>query len=303
LKQLGDATVGVRLTAPWSAVGDEVVNRIGDLLGVRLSIGDTAQSVGTWPEFKASLPEHALGIEAQLQGSIIGRLGLLWAVEDVGTPIVWTDQENIHMELGHAAFAGALDGLSAAMGQKWDLRPTTEPVAVASRDTLALGTDESGVIITWEATGDDVTFLFALVMPKNLMQQLTQYALDAQSSLAGQSDGVHPSPKVPTRPPRLPQLQQSRQVKQHDLDLIMDLPLKLTVEIGSARMLIKDVLALGKGTVVELDKPAGNLVDMRVNDRLLARGEVVVLPDGKFGVRVMEIINSKERMQNLQGAK
>ncbi|MGI6610616.1 MAG: flagellar motor switch protein FliN [Limnochordia bacterium] len=80
----------------------------------------------------------------------------------------------------------------------------------------------------------------------------------------------------------------------------MDLPLRLTVEIGRTQLLIKDVLALGKGSVVELNRLAGEPVDVLVNGRLLAKGEVVVLPDGNFGVRMVEISGSSDRLRSLQ---
>jgi len=77
--------------------------------------------------------------------------------------------------------------------------------------------------------------------------------------------------------------------KQPNIALLLDVPLRVTVELGRARMLIKDVLNLCPGTIVELDKLAGEPVDILVNDRLLGRGEVVVV-DEKFGVRVTEIL-------------
>ncbi|HHW10180.1 MAG TPA: flagellar motor switch protein FliN [Firmicutes bacterium] len=87
---------------------------------------------------------------------------------------------------------------------------------------------------------------------------------------------------------------------ERDLEAIWDLPLHLTVEVGKTRVLLKEVLSLGKGSVVELDRQAGDLVDVFVNGKLMAKGEVVVLPDGNFGVRVVEVIGAHERLQNLQ---
>lgn len=73
------------------------------------------------------------------------------------------------------------------------------------------------------------------------------------------------------------------------LDLLKDVPLKVTVELGRARLSIRDVLALRSGSVVELDRPAGAAVDILVNGVLIARGEVVVV-DERFGVRISEIV-------------
>lgn len=74
------------------------------------------------------------------------------------------------------------------------------------------------------------------------------------------------------------------------LDLLLDVPLRVAVELGRAHMAVRDVLALQTGSVVELDRAAGQPVDVLVNDRLIARGEVVVIED-RFGVRITEIIS------------
>jgi flagellar motor switch protein FliN/FliY len=75
---------------------------------------------------------------------------------------------------------------------------------------------------------------------------------------------------------------------------VQDIPLELTVELGRTRLLIKDILELRAGSIVELEKMAGEPVDILANGLLVARGEVVVIEDA-FGVRITEIITSSER--------
>lgn len=82
------------------------------------------------------------------------------------------------------------------------------------------------------------------------------------------------------------------------LDLILNVEVQATVELGRANMQVKDVLELGPGSVVELEKLAGEPVDVLVNNRPFARGEVVVI-DECFGVRVTEIVNQTERIASL----
>jgi len=77
-----------------------------------------------------------------------------------------------------------------------------------------------------------------------------------------------------------------------DLGLIMDVPLRLSVELGSARLPVRDVLALSKGSVVELDRTNGEPADVYVNDRLIARGELTVQED-RVAVRITELIAVK----------
>ncbi len=84
-----------------------------------------------------------------------------------------------------------------------------------------------------------------------------------------------------------------------DMDFILDIPLTLTVELGRSRMLINELLQLGQGSVVELQKIAGEPMDIFVNNRLIARGEVVVVNE-KFGVRLTDIISAAERILKLR---
>ncbi len=78
------------------------------------------------------------------------------------------------------------------------------------------------------------------------------------------------------------------------LDMLMDVPLKISVELGRTRLAVKEVLALQHGSVVELDRLAGEPVDVLVNDRLVARGEVVVIED-RFGIRITETVSPAKR--------
>lgn len=84
-----------------------------------------------------------------------------------------------------------------------------------------------------------------------------------------------------------------------NLGLLLDIPLKVTVELGRTQKVIKDILELSQGSIIELDKLAGEPVDILVNNKLIAKGEVVVI-DENFGVRVTDIINQWDRIQKLQ---
>ena len=81
-------------------------------------------------------------------------------------------------------------------------------------------------------------------------------------------------------------------------DLILDIPLTVTVELGRSKMLINDLLQLGQGSVIELTKLAGEPLEVLVNQKLVARGEVVVVNE-KFGVRLTDIVSPMERVQSL----
>ena len=91
-------------------------------------------------------------------------------------------------------------------------------------------------------------------------------------------------------PKELPQMK--------NLDFIMDIPLQLTVELGRTKMLVRDVLQLNQGSVVELTKLAGEPLDVFVNSKLVARGEAVVVND-KFGIRLLDIVSPNERVDKV----
>lgn len=90
----------------------------------------------------------------------------------------------------------------------------------------------------------------------------------------------------------------SPQGKQN-LDLLLDIPLQVTVELGRTKQKVEEILELVPGSIVELDKLAGEPVDVLVNNKLIAKGEVVVI-DENFGVRITDIISTKERLMNLK---
>jgi len=85
----------------------------------------------------------------------------------------------------------------------------------------------------------------------------------------------------------------------HNLDFILDIPLRVSVELGRTKILVRDLLQLGQGSVVELSKFAGEPLELLVNDKLIARGEVVVVNE-KFGIRLTDIISPVERIEQLK---
>lgn len=84
------------------------------------------------------------------------------------------------------------------------------------------------------------------------------------------------------------------------LEFIMDVALQVTVEVGRARMTIQDLLQLGQGSVVELEKLAGEPLDIYINGKSVARGEAVIVNE-KFGVRLTDIISPEDRIEGLEG--
>ena len=85
----------------------------------------------------------------------------------------------------------------------------------------------------------------------------------------------------------------------NDMDFLLDIPLEISVELGRTKMLINELLHLGQGSVIELSKLAGETLEIFANQKLVARGEVVVVNE-KYGIRLSEIISPSERIKRLK---
>ena len=111
-------------------------------------------------------------------------------------------------------------------------------------------------------------------------------------SAAQTPTAVHPVQFMPLTPE--PQVHDQA----HGIELLMDVALEVSVELGRSHMSIAEILALRTGSVIELDKLAGEPVDVSVNGTLIARGEVVVV-DEKFGVRITEVVSKARRLASV----
>ncbi len=158
--------------------------------------------------------------------------------------------------------------------------------------------------LVWGNSRARVTHVAPLSLLAALATQLTAEQPPVAAGYAGQADeptAVGPSssmgpPAVDIHAARFAQLDEEppRSRRRQGLDLILDVSLRVSVELGRAVLTVQDVLALGPGSVVELNKLAGEPVDVYINDRLTAKGEVVVV-DENFGVRVTEIVAAASR--------
>lgn len=86
--------------------------------------------------------------------------------------------------------------------------------------------------------------------------------------------------------------------QQHNIQLLLDIYMQITVELGKTSKKVKDILGWGEGSIIELEKPSSEPVNILVNKRLVARGEVVVI-DENFGVRITEIVDPRERLMSI----
>ncbi|WP_418790233.1 flagellar motor switch phosphatase FliY [Phosphitispora sp. TUW77] len=176
-----------------------------------------------------------------------------------------------------------------------------EMAAPEPQDSIGLSDIEN--LLSQEINGGEegnVGFDYAATAAEiSTIQQAGNFRSESQQGISAGRSAVR-SAEVPVKPVQFAPMQsgfQSREIA--NIDLIMDVPLQITVELGKSRKTIREILALGPGSVVELDKLAGEPVDLLVNGKLLAKGEVVVI-DENFGIRVTDIISPIERVTNLQ---
>ena len=122
---------------------------------------------------------------------------------------------------------------------------------------------------------------------------------DVQASEVEAEDDNQPADRELKDPGRLKRSAEAGTKSSANMDFLLDIPLEISVELGRTKMLINELLKLGQGSVVELSKLAGETLEILANQKLVARGEVVVVNE-KYGVRLTEIISPIERIERLK---
>ena len=206
-------------------------------------------------------------------------------------------------EVGSQAAAALFEGLGQGLGKQ--LSATAGDLAPAQASDLpGLAASLGGSLVACEFSLDVEGGLpspFVLVLPENVAAALSGSGGGAAAPQAAAPSspvsGLGGSMNAPVvQAAQLSQLSGSLPAGTgNNLELLMDVPLQVTVELGRTQKMVKEVLALGPGSVLELDKLAGEPVDILVNEKPIAKGEVVVI-DENFGIRVTEILAPRDRV-------
>lgn len=241
-------------------------------------------------------------------------------------------QEAMNQMMGTAATS-----MSAVFDKKIDISPPSILVGIeGSQDLKQLFLESAYVQVSFRLMiGDLIDSNMMQLIPinfaKEMVDQLMNQSEDEPEETTVSSD---PDPIVKETPePEVPDTRPREQVKennetqymgnnvrknanvqqasfaefeqvdmapsqQRNLDMLLDIPLKVTVELGKTKRSVRDILDLSAGSIIELDKLAGEPVDVLVNGKLIAQGEVVVI-DENFGVRVTDIISTSDRIKSL----
>ncbi|MCY7881872.1 flagellar motor switch phosphatase FliY [Bacillus spizizenii] len=241
-------------------------------------------------------------------------------------------QEAMNQMMGSAATS-----MSTVFSKKIDISPPRVELldVTEKKGTDRIPDDEMLVKVSFnlkvgELIDSSIMQLYPLTFAKDLISSLMNTG-NAEEETTPQPDVTYEQPKEPVTPePRIePQQQQQQPPKRqgtpkkaapvqvspvefsafdpneasqapiHNLDMLLDIPLSITVELGRTKRSVKEILELSAGSIIELDKLAGELVDILVNQRIVAKGEVVVIEEN-FGVRVTDILSQAERINNLK---
>jgi len=248
-----------------------------------------------------------------------------------------TELNELYMSAVSEAMNQMMGGVATSMStmfrKKIDIAPPNVNLidfAVASSISNAVGTDDNIVRVAFRMEVEDlIDSEIMQILPIDVAKEMVDSLMNAvqpppaaapvaeapktadtsasqaqtakaQQQVAAASVAKQHIQPVNVQPVQFaPLVQGTMPVTDTNIDLIMDVPLQVTVELGRTRKLIRDILELAPGSVVELDKLAGEPVDILVNGKLIAKGEVVVI-DENFGVRITDIISPLERTYSLQ---
>lgn len=306
LSELGAIALGAGATVAHQGLGQKVVIGAPDVSVVALSelrdvyvepiiLSSYALSVGG-RNFPQGLWVRAFD-GAVIFDLLMGRDGSN-PDPDVGDMQISAVNELIHqmMTAGATAmtsFSGAKISATAPSTSLVNLTSETPPPLTEGRlVVLRYPFQIEGVV------DSEMVQVMPLAIARGLLEQISaKPQAGAQPAAGGAPRPVEPGMPQPVQfsPLTGPSLEAAIPT---GLDLIMDIPLRVTVELGGTKLKIKDVLELGRGSVIELNRLAGEPVDLLVNGKLMAKGEVVVINEN-FGLRITEILGRAEQLAQL----
>ncbi|ADL07871.1 flagellar motor switch phosphatase FliY [Thermosediminibacter oceani] len=326
LGEIGNISIGTSATTLYTLLRNKVTITTPD---VALTTVEKLQEKYSIP-FIAIIVDHTEGIE----GSSI----LIMKEEDakiIADLMMGGDGRNTEVELDELRLSAVGEAMNQMMGssatslstmlkKNINISPPTLKRVNFADETLQsyFKKDEKIVKISFKMeVGDliesEIMLLMTIPFAKKLVRELMSISkgIPFETSKSDDTDehileNAPPEPqkpfnekkaeKVSVKPVELEDFGEAETSgKKSSLDLIMDVPLEISVELGRTVKKIKEILEIGPGSIIELEKLAGEPVDILVNGKLIARGEVVVI-DESFGVRITEILNSIEKVHYLQ---
>ena len=233
-------------------------------------------------------------VEVKYQRGATGRHWLILSREAALAIAGDADEQTVDLETHHQeAIRDTMNQLLLAAGppllplfaRSVAYQPAT--VHVSAGDVLPgdLSPEQRVWVARAEATSDGLRFEMALTVDEPLAREIASLGAADEPAEAAETRAPAPAPEAVGSSSKI--------------DLILDVTLPVAVELGRARMQIQDILKLAPGSVIALDKSAGDPVELLINDRPFAKGEVVII-DENFGVRLTSIVTAAERIRSLR---
>lgn len=285
---------------------------LSELLSLETTI-ELGEVVACDAETVAShLPKRLVAAVVEYQQGLSGRLSSYFAEDEVGALCGrLTGSEEFGPEQ-ETAVAGIMDqtleraneALSQALGRAVSAGNAALSMVKSATPEFKLSLPSAGERMALVGyayfANDQLQGTFYQAIPGSMIEQLAAARPAAAPPGAPAKPAAPPPGPAPrVRPVSFEELEASPPVDTTNLELILDIGLSIRVELGRTQMKVRDILELGPGSVVELDKLAGEPVELIVNDKLFAKGEVVVI-DENFGVRITDILSIRDRIESLR---
>lgn len=309
-------TLNTKLNAafgPAADVGSTVLSRSFSLTPLSIDSADDAKLV-------SAFDPDSVSFEFDLTGQLIGGAAFVLSIRDaaVFADIMMggdgssppSELDDLHQSATKEFLSALANGLTSALSR--ELPGPVSPGLMSTRLDASISPPYAGrgdrILASYTFTIDGVhSGALHFVVEAGIATAIAGTAPQPQESVkAGSSMGAAPAGQktgqktVAVQAVQFPSLSPTLTDNQSkNIEILMDVPMQVTVELGRTTMMIRDVLELGTGSIIELDKLAGEPVDLLVNQKLIARGEVVVI-DESFGVRVTDIVSPMERVKSLQ---
>lgn len=303
-----------------------IVN-VGGALGAMISknvrLSNPVIEVVTPSDIKREIPDNIVEVKMDYDTGVMGEHEYILDLPlSIAIASFMMGQETEELtEAGLSAISEALNTMcgnaSTTIGNRIKKEIRTSPPLAESKNknALSLGEGQNYIKVNYKLEIDNKSYNLREIFGVNVVKEMVSAVLPAMSETPSFTKQTFQQPMMmgqqrmtPMQPERGFQQVQNvqfasfteapQETQAGNINLLMDVTMELTVELGRTKRTIKYILGMGEGTVLELDKLAGEPVDILVNGKLIARGEVVVI-DENFGVRVTEIISPAERLHEL----
>ncbi|RMH58449.1 MAG: flagellar motor switch protein FliN [Candidatus Hydrogenedentota bacterium] len=313
--------LGERLKQCMASAGETASTLIGKPITLTPISVDMLDDDG----LSAVLPPDSVGFEFSLSGGLTGPAAVVLSRPEAAviaatlmgsSEIPEGDLDELHQQAAKEGVTHLVNALTTAMGRELlsDVQAgeisiranagSPPPLAgsglrAVAQYSLEIEGGGSGMLALVMDSGS--ARKLSGVQEKPLVQVVSEPAgAPAATSGAGATGAAGAGGGVAVQQVQFPALTPSlTEGQQKNIEILLDVSMQVTVELGRTTMMIRDILELGTGSIIELDKLAGEPVDLLVNNKLIARGEVVVI-DENFGVRVTDIVSPLERIKGLQ---